>query len=261
MTAQLPQPTILKSADIIYPDSDGQPMADNTKQFEWIVLIKKNLDLLFVSLIDVFVAGDLLWYPVKGEPKIRTAPDTMVVFGRPKGDSPEATLSERGSYQQWTEDNIPPQVVFEILSPGNRKAEMDRKLLFYERHGVEEYYIYDPDDHELTGWLRGTQGLDLIASMAGWVSPRLGIRFEMLPDILEIYRPDGKRFLSYTEIAAEANQAKQQAELAQHQVQQERQARLDAIPRLAQTGMASPQIAEILGLSIETVDSVLPPTL
>ncbi len=260
MTAQLPQPTILKSADIIYPDSDGQPMADNTKQFEWIVLIKKNLDLLFLSIMDVFVAGDLLWYPVKGEPKIRTAPDAMVVFGRPKGD--------RGSYQQWTEDNIPPQVVFEILSPGNRKAEMDRKLLFYERYGVEEYYIYDPDDHELTGWLRGNQGLDLIASMAGWVSPRLGIRFEMLPDILEIYRPDGKRFLSYTEIAAEADQAKQQAQQAQHQAQQaqhqaqqERQARLDAIPRLHQTGMASPQIAEILGLSIETVDSVLALTL
>ena len=35
----------------------------------------------------------------------------MVVFGRPKG--------RRGSYRQWEEDNIPPQVVFEILSPGN----------------------------------------------------------------------------------------------------------------------------------------------
>lgn len=28
---------------IIYPDSDGRPMADNTKQFELIVLIKKKL--------------------------------------------------------------------------------------------------------------------------------------------------------------------------------------------------------------------------
>ena len=25
---------------ILYPESDGKPMADNTRQFEWIVLIK-----------------------------------------------------------------------------------------------------------------------------------------------------------------------------------------------------------------------------
>jgi Uma2 family endonuclease len=52
---------------IIYPESDGQPMADNTKQFELIVLIKKNLDLLFANDPNVFVAGDLLWYPVEGD--------------------------------------------------------------------------------------------------------------------------------------------------------------------------------------------------
>jgi Uma2 family endonuclease len=36
-------------------------------------------------------------------------------------------------------------VVFEILSPGNRLAEMMAKFEFYDRYGVEEYYIYDPD--------------------------------------------------------------------------------------------------------------------
>src|ERR687886_1873665 len=97
---------------LIYPDSDGQPMADNTKQFRLIVVIKENLELLFANVADVFVAGDLLWYPVEGDNKLRQAPDAMVVFGRPKGD--------RGSYKQWEEENIPPQVVFEILSPGNR---------------------------------------------------------------------------------------------------------------------------------------------
>ncbi len=32
----------LAAEDIIYPPSDGQPMADNTKQFELIILIKKT---------------------------------------------------------------------------------------------------------------------------------------------------------------------------------------------------------------------------
>ncbi|MFN6067264.1 MAG: hypothetical protein ACK45T_08855, partial [Pseudanabaena sp.] len=49
---------------IDYPDSDGQPMADNTQQFRWIVLIKENLELFFANDSKVFVAGDLLWYPV-----------------------------------------------------------------------------------------------------------------------------------------------------------------------------------------------------
>jgi len=58
--------------EIIYPDSDGEPMADNTKQFRWIVTVKENLEILFANIIiDVFVAGDLLWYPVQGNNKIR----------------------------------------------------------------------------------------------------------------------------------------------------------------------------------------------
>ena len=186
------------SAKIDYPDSDGQPIADNTKQFRWIVVIKENLELLYVDDPQVFVAGDLLWYPVEGDNTIRQAPDVMVVVGRPKGD--------RGSYRQWQEDNLAPQVVFEILSPGNRVGEMLRKLGFYDRHGVEEYYIYDPDQLELTGLLRGEQGLEVIEEMNGWVSPRLQIRFQITDQGLEIYRPDGQRFLTYSELGLELEQ-------------------------------------------------------
>src|SRR6266704_2906377 len=101
---------------IIYPETDGLPIAENTLQFEWIVTIKGGLDAVFLDDPNVFVAGDLLWYPVEGEPKIRQAPDALVAFGRPKG--------YRGSYKQWEEGDIAPQVVFEVLSPGNRNKEM-----------------------------------------------------------------------------------------------------------------------------------------
>ena len=177
---------------IIYPERDGQPMSDNTKQFRWIVTIQGGLDSLFAGNPEVFVAGDLLWYPVEGDNKTRIAPDAMVVFGRPKGD--------RGSYLQWREDNIPPQVVFEVLSPGNRLGEMMKKLKFYERYGVEEYYMYDPDDEDLSGWLRSGEELQEIEQLSGWVSPRLGIRFELKPTGLEIYRPDGQKFATYVEL-------------------------------------------------------------
>jgi Uma2 family endonuclease len=133
----------LKKTEVIYPDCDGNPMSDNTLQFSWIVKIKENLEILFANESNVFIAGDLLWYPIEGDNKTRRAPDTMVAFGRSKG--------YRGSYQQWLEDNIAPQVVFEILSPGNRLAEMTAKFEFYDRYGVEEYYIYDPDRIDFTG--------------------------------------------------------------------------------------------------------------
>ncbi|NET44713.1 MAG: Uma2 family endonuclease [Okeania sp. SIO2B3] len=100
---------------IIYPESDGKPMADHTKQFRWITLIHGNLSWLFANDEMVFVAGDLLWYPVEGNPKITQAPDVMVIFGVPKGD--------RGSYKQWEENNIAPQVVFDILSPSNTQKD------------------------------------------------------------------------------------------------------------------------------------------
>jgi Uma2 family endonuclease len=201
---------IQTSRKIVYPDRDGNPMADNTKQFRWIVTIKENLDLLFADNPDVFVAGDLLWYPVEGSNTIRIAPDAMVVFGRAKGD--------RGSYQQWREGNIPPQVVFEILSPGNRMGEMSKKLKFYERYGVEEYYIYDPDKVDFSGWLRQGDSLELIEEVQGWTSSRLGIKFELEPDTLLIYRPDGEKFLEFGELDNLRRAAQQRAERAELEV-------------------------------------------
>ena len=194
-------PDLNTPSSIIYPDSDGQPMADNTLQFSWIVVIKENLELQFADVEDVFIAGDLLWYPVEGNPKLRQAPDTMVVFGRSKG--------YRGSYKQWEENNIAPQVVFEILSTGCRFTQMLNKFKFYEHYGVEEYYLYDPYQNELQGWLRSQKQaeLEVIEPLNGWVSPRLQIRFELTEENLLIFRPDGEKFYSFVELGQLKEQA------------------------------------------------------
>ncbi len=209
--------------EIIYPDSDGQPMADNTKQFRWIVTIKENLEILFAEVADIFVAGDFLWYPLEGNNKIRIAPAIMVVFGRPKGD--------RGSYKLWQEENIAPQVVFEILSPGNRPQEMMKKLLFYQYYGVEEYYIYDPDNIDFTGSIRVGDRFETIEEVDGWVSPRLGIRFQLTAETLEIYRPDGEKFLTPVELYQVTTEERQRADQEQQRADQERQ-RADRLAEL-----------------------------
>ena len=214
--------TLSTNPVIRYPDSDGEPMADNTVQFDWIVSLKLNLEDVFAGRADVFVAGDLLWYPVEGDPKTRIAPDALVAFGRPKGP--------RGSYQQWREGGVAPQVVFEVLSPGNTYLEMTRKQGLYDRFGVEEYYVIDPDHGEATGWLRSEDKLQPVAEIDGWVSPRLGIRFRVDAEGVRLFRPDGTPFRSYAELAeraeAEAQRAeaeRQRAEAAAAQAAAERQ--------------------------------------
>ena len=167
-------------------------------------------------------------------------PDAMVVFGRPKG--------YRGSFKQWAENGIPPQVVFEVLSPGNRDEEMARKLEFYDRYGVEEYYLYDPDNIVLSGRLRSGAGLQPVGPMHGWVSPRLGIRFDLSGDELVIVRPDGRRFLTFLELEEQQEEARRQAqdaerrrEEADRQAQQARRQAEESQRRTEEALLARPR--------------------
>ncbi|MEG3899615.1 MULTISPECIES: Uma2 family endonuclease [unclassified Microcoleus] len=201
--------------EIIYPSSDGQPMAESTIQYELIVKIKEGCESLFKNDPNVFVAADLLWYPVEGKPEISQAPDTIVVFGRPKGD--------RLSYIQYREDNITPQVAFEIRSHNDSQTKMNKKLSFYQRHGVEEYYLYDPERNELQGWQRIEGDLEVIEPMEGWISPRLGVRFELGEEGLEIYRPDGEKFLSYAEVEEQGLLDRQRLQQESQRAEQESQ--------------------------------------
>jgi Uma2 family endonuclease len=220
---------LVSEPEIVYPDCDGKPMADNTLQWEWIATIKGNLDLLFANDPDVFVAGDNLIYPVEGKPIICQAPDVYVAFGRKK--------AYRGSYKVWKEGGIFPQVVFEVLSPNNTSEEMERKRLFYEKHGAEEYYVLDPDALTMEGYVRSRKSFSSVPDMNGFKSPRLGISFAINEDNVEMHYPGGSKFLSFVELgklqeetareaAAEkrrANLEKKRAEAEQQRAEQERQ--------------------------------------
>jgi Uma2 family endonuclease len=185
--------------EVVYPESDGLPLSDNTRQFRWMMTIQGGLDAQYLEDPNVFVAGNLLWYPIELDNKTRCAPDIFVVFGRPKGD--------RGSYQQWLEGNIAPQVTFEIVSPGNTAGMLTEKFNFYDRFGVEEYYLYDPELNELDGWLRNKRRLTKIQRMDGWVSPLLGVRFDMSGQELRMIGKEGEPFAATPEAIRQRNEA------------------------------------------------------
>lgn len=180
---------------IVYPDDDGVEMGDNSAQFAWITLLFANLTSQYAADPNVVVIGNMNWYPVRGKNRIYRAPDVMVVFGRGK--------DYRGSYIQWRENNIAPQVVFEILSPSNSDQEMEEKFQFYERHRVEEYYLYNPAAETLQVWLREGTHLQEADTATGFVSPRMQIRFEISLEGLKVYRSDGTLFKELSETEQE----------------------------------------------------------
>jgi Uma2 family endonuclease len=203
------------AGEILYPDCDGLPMSDNTKQLRWIFILYGNLAALFRDRDDVFAAANLLWYPVEGRPEVRCAPDVFVAFGRPKGD--------RGSYKQWEEGGVPPTVVFEVLSPSNRVSEMNEKLAFYDEQGVEEYYLYDPDDNHLTVFVRMGEVFRRVRQVNGFTSSRLGIRFDFSGPELVVFRPDNQPFHSFEVLEADRAQARQEAEKSRQEADNARQ--------------------------------------
>lgn len=189
------------SGGVFYPDSDGEPMADNTRQWEWMVTLKENLD---EALPDAFVGGDLLWYPVEGDNRTRRAPDVLVALGRPKG--------HRGSYRQWEEGGVPPQVVVEVWSPGNTFPELMKKVEFYNEFGVGELWLVDPEAMTLSVWTRKGGRLDGMAIRGEWTSPSLGVRFQVEPGDVQVFKPDGSRFLTFAEMSAANDSFRARAE-------------------------------------------------
>jgi Uma2 family endonuclease len=219
-----PIPTF-RPGRIVYPDADGKRMAENTLQYEWIVAIHTGLELLFRSREDVFVAADNLIYPVQGNPRIATAPDVYVAFGRPKG--------HRGSYKVWEEDGIFPQVVFEVWSPGNTLTEMIDKRGFFRQYGAEEFHLIDPQNGHAEVWVReGAQFVE-VQDLSAFVSPRLGLRYEPAGDAISLIGPDGRRFESALEMGEARERLSQQVDEEKKRVEEEKQRAIEAVERAA----------------------------
>lgn len=185
----------MMDGDIDYPDSDGEQIAETTLQAHWIFLLYGNFWALFASK-DTFVAADLFWYPVEGDPKIRLAPDIMVAFGRPDG--------HRGSYKQWVEDNIPAHVIIEVLAPLSTTIEIKRKLAFYEKYGASEFIVLDPEKHTFEVYLRdGNKLLPVNIENKRWRSPSLKLLFRVFEGKLKVFHIDGSPFKTLEEMLIE----------------------------------------------------------
>lgn len=75
------QEKIQSAPTIVYPTSDGKPMAETDihrdLMTDFIWMLKQH----FKDKSNVYVSGNLLIYYEKGEPRKSISPDVFVVFG------------------------------------------------------------------------------------------------------------------------------------------------------------------------------------
>ena len=159
-SAALDVPARAAARDVLYPCSDGRPMADNAWQSRAIVKAAGDLE---VAHPEALAVADILVYPEEGNPRNRIAPDVLVAFG--------VGTHSRSSYLVW-EEGKPPDWVLEVASPSTASKDLDFKRRAYAAMGVPEYWLFDPKGDVFPAGQPRLQGLALSGGGYARLAPR-----------------------------------------------------------------------------------------
>lgn len=258
----IPETSLETITEIIYPTGDGEPLAESQEHLRAILNIFSALSQYLIGQ-DVSVFSNQFLFYSQGYPKLRVAPDVMVVF--------DVAPDGRPNYKIWEEGQVP-TVIFEITSPSTRRQDQGLKYDLYEKLGVAEYWLFDPKGEWIPEQLKGyklhrdsyeliedniSQALQLELRIEGQYIGlyRLDNQVKLLaPDELFVALQEEQQARQYADIRME--QAQAEAEQAQAEAEQERQRVQQAIPRLLELGLSVEQVAETLGMSLEAVDEI-----
>lgn len=219
-TSPPPRNPIVNQPDIpVYPTADGTPVAE-TYLHLYAILITLEVLRQYLMGQQATVLGNQFMYYSQGYPKLRVAPDVMVIF--------EVEPGGRDHYKIWEEGAVP-SVVFEITSPATRPKDEGFKFTLYEQLGVKEYWLFDPKGEWLEERLMGYRlHGDAYEPITDGRSEPLNLR--LVPDggLISFYREDtGDKLLIPDELAEElqqqrqqTTQAKERADRAEAQVEQ-----------------------------------------
>jgi hypothetical protein len=195
MTAVILDPTANPAPEIFYPYSDGEPLAES---YDHLYVIMTTLAMLLAHLKgqQATVLADQFLYYAQGFPRLRVAPDVMVIFNVPPGG--------RDNYKIWEEGQVP-SVIFEMTSPGTRTKDDVEKKNLYESLGVTEYWQFDPRGEWIPEKLRGyrLQGdpEPVYVPITNNQSTTLQLQLVVEDKIIAFYRlDDGVRLLPIEEL-------------------------------------------------------------
>ena len=136
------QPMSVESHDpVVYPESDGKPMAETDVHRDEAVALVDALRWHFRDDRHVYVAGNNFLYYEEGNPKAVVSPDVYVVRG--------VSNERRRIYQLWKEQGHAPCFVMELSSRSTWLEDHGNKKAVYAMLGVEEYFLFDPEGESL----------------------------------------------------------------------------------------------------------------
>jgi len=210
---------------VIYPESDGKPMAETDLHRKLMTTLIETLENYFRQRGDVYVSGDLLLYYEEGNPRKSVAPDVFVVFGVEK--------KLHRTYLMW-EEGKGPDFVVELASKNTYRHDLaGKKDLYAQVLGVKEYYIHDPEglylQPSLMGYRLENGVYSDIQSVDGlFHSETLGLSLGEDAGTLKLYNPETENW-----VLTPAEEAEARAIDAEARVRQESLARQQAEEELA----------------------------
>jgi Uma2 family endonuclease len=192
------------SSEIFYPSSDGEPVAETYAHLYALLVTLEVLKQYLEGRQATVLANQFLYY-AQGFPRLRVAPDVMVIFDVAPGG--------RDNYRVWEESQVP-AVIFEITSESTREQDKILKKTLYEQLGVQEYWLFDPKGEWIPEKLQGyrLQGETYQAITDGYSAP-LQLRLEVEDQLIGFYRQDtGEKLLMPTELAEALRQTEMKLE-------------------------------------------------
>lgn len=137
---------------VIYPDSDGQPIAESDATRYYLFYCVETLRLYFRGRQNIYVSGNLFIYYEEGNNNVSISPDVFVIFG--------VSNRDRRSYKTWEEGGKLPSFILEITSRTTKRRDEVEKPALYASLGVAEYFQYDPTGDYLKPQLKAGRLVD-----------------------------------------------------------------------------------------------------
>ena len=170
---------------LVYPESDGEPMAETGRHVRALLDMIDMIDWHFRDTPDVHISGNMFLYYEEGNPRKVISPDVFMVRGVGK--------KELRTYKTWEQQPYL-DFVIEFASPSTFTRDFAEKKEIYEQIlQVKEYYIYDPY-HEIQPSFIGFRlvegSYEDIAFVEGRLpSETLGLELGERDGVLRLYDP------------------------------------------------------------------------
>lgn len=133
--------------------------------------VSRNLEFILHSYVSAHNLGEILDAPID------------VIFSRTSIAQPDLIFISREKLHLITEKNIagPPDLVVEILSPSTSERDRLVKAQVYAKHGVDYYWLLDPETKTLEEYRREGKTFTLLSAVQGdsTFSPELFPRLQI----------------------------------------------------------------------------------